>query len=86
MVELEQGMGISSCETNSNYRWFTWAGGKGTAAGFQGGGVINVGEKARPLNGQQFIKYNSRWGEIGNTSHTNGIRTPSFQGNWLRDA
>lgn len=81
----EAGMGLSSCETNSSYRWFTWAGGKGTAAGFQGGGVINVGEKARPLNGQQFIKYNSRWGEIGNTSHTNGIRTPSFQGNWLRD-
>ncbi len=81
----EAGMGLSSCETNSSYRWFTWAGGKGTAAGFQGWGVINVGEKARPLNNQHFIKYNSRWGEIGNTSHTNGIRTPSFQGNWLRD-
>jgi hypothetical protein len=81
----EAGMGISSCETNASYRWFTWAGGKGTAAGFQGGGVINVGEKGKPLNNQQFIKYNARWGEIGNTDLTNGIRTPTFQGNWSRD-
>lgn len=81
----EAGWGASSCETNSNYRWFTWAGGKGTQAGFQGGGVINVGEKTRPLNGQNFIKYNSRWGEIGNISATTGVRGPAFQGNWLRD-
>jgi hypothetical protein len=81
----EAGWGSSSCETNSNYRWFTWAGGKGTLAGFQGGGVINVGEKTRLLNGQNFIKYNSRWGEIGETSATTGVRGPAFQGNWLRD-
>lgn len=81
----EAGWGSSSCETNANYRWFTWAGGKGTLAGFQGGGVINVGEKTRPLNGQNFIKYNSRWGEIGETSATTGVRGPAFQGNWTRD-
>jgi len=81
----EAGWGASSCETNANYRWFTWAGGKGTEPGLQGGGVINVGEKTRPLNGQNFIKYNSRWGEIGSTSATSGVRTPSFQGNWLRE-
>jgi hypothetical protein len=81
----EAGWGASSCETSSNYRWFTWAGGKGTQAGFQGGGVINVGEKTRPLNSQNFIKYNSRWGEIGSTSVTNGVRGPAFNGNWLRD-
>jgi hypothetical protein len=82
----EQGFDTDSCRTNSGYRWFTWAGGKGTQAGFQGGGVINVGEKTRPLNGQNFIKYNSRWGEIGTTSETSGPRTPSFQSKWTWDA
>lgn len=81
----EVGWGASSCETNASYRWFTWAGGKGTLAGLQGGGIINVGEKTRPLNGQNFIQYNSRWGEIGETSATSGVRGPSFQGNWTRD-
>jgi hypothetical protein len=82
----EQGFDTDSCRTNSLWRWFTWAGGKGTQSGFQGGGVINVGEKTRPLNGQNFIKYNSRWGEIGNTSATSGPRTPSFQSKWTWDA
>jgi hypothetical protein len=81
----EAGWGASSCETNASYRWFTWAGGKGTLAGYQGGGVVNVGEKTLPLSGQNFIKYNSRWGEIGNTSETSGVRGPAFNGNWLLD-
>lgn len=81
----EQGFDTDSCETNSNYRWFTWAGGKGTLAGYQGGGVINVGEKTAPRNGQTFIKYNSRWGEVGNTEDTSGPRGPAFQSRWTWD-
>ncbi len=71
-----------SCQTVSSYRWFTWAGGRGANAGLQGGGVLHVGEKAAPLNGQIFLKYAGRWGEIGSSSATSGPRSPSYQGNW----
>lgn len=81
----ELGWGFNSCQTNSNYRWFTWVGGKGTRAGYQGGGVINVGERTRTLGGQEFLRYNSRWGEVGNSSTTSGVRGPAMQGNWTRD-
>jgi Vacuolar protein sorting-associated protein 62 len=43
---------------------------------------VNVGEKEYPLNGQSFIKYAGRWGEIGETSITTGPLGPSFQAAW----
>jgi hypothetical protein len=74
-----------SCQTVNAYRWFTWAGGKGSNEGFQGGGVLHVGEKEAPLNGANFLKYSGRWGEIGSNGHTSGPRSPSYQPNWKFD-
>lgn len=75
-----------SCQTVSAYRWFTWAGGRGSNAGYQGGGITHVGEKNYPLNGNTFLKYAGRWGEIGSSSNTSGPRSPSYQSNWNFDA
>jgi len=57
-----------SCWTNPDQRWFTWSGGKGSDAGLQGGGLVNVGEmpaQGRPMPGQEWLLYSGRWGEIG---------------------
>jgi len=67
--------------------WFTWAEGKPShAAGYQGGGVLNIGEKLENrqghLNGQSFIHYSGRWGEIGETSFTSGPQGPAYHSNW----
>lgn len=43
---------------------------------------VNVGERSAPLNGQAFIKYGGRWGEIGELEDTSGPPTPSVQGSW----
>jgi hypothetical protein len=43
---------------------------------------VNVGEKASPRNGQHFIKYGGRWGEVGEFEMTSGPQGPSFQGAW----
>ena len=43
---------------------------------------VNVGEKNHPRNGQLFLRYAGRWGEIGNTDVTSGPFTPSFQPAW----
>lgn len=75
-----------NCSSEPRHRWFTWAGGKGSLSGWQGGGVINVGERRHPLNGQDFISYGGgTWGEQGETELTSGKRTPTFQGNWDQD-
>ena len=71
-----------NCQTVAAYRWFTWNGGRGTQAGLQGGGVINVGEKRHPLNNQKFIRYYAKWGENGTSDVTSGPRTPTFQASW----
>jgi hypothetical protein len=44
--------------------------------------VINVGEKSAPRNGQHFIRFGGRWGEIGQTEVTSGPPTPSVQDAW----
>jgi hypothetical protein len=44
--------------------------------------LVNVGEKTHPLNGQSFIRYGGRWGEIGTFAFTTGPLTPSFQPTW----
>ncbi len=74
--------GGDNCQTVGAHRWFTWRGGRGAQPGLQGGGVINVGERGRPLNNQKFIRYNANWGEVGTTSVTSGPRTPTFQASW----
>ena len=64
-------------------RWFTWSGGLPAGElGIQGGGLVMVGEKSYPLNGQTFIRYSGRWGEIGTNVHTSGPRGPAYQGKW----
>lgn len=75
-----------SCSHNVNNRWFTWAGGKPSwEPGIQGAGVVNVGELAHPLNGQQWIRYSGRWGELGTTDTTSGPRGPAYQAKWMID-
>jgi hypothetical protein len=73
---------------SSPHAWFTWAGGRppGSPA-YQGGGVVNVGEKVdgagRWLNGQKFIYYSGKWGEIGTFGDDfSGPRGPAYQDNW----
>lgn len=72
----------SSCWTNHDQRWFTWAGGRGTAAGIQGAGLVALGEKAYPTSGQQWIRYSGRWGEKGQFDGTSGPRGPAYQSSW----
>ena len=43
---------------------------------------VNVGERRRTRNGQRFLRYGGRWGEIGNTPWTSGPVTPTFQDAW----
>jgi len=73
-----------SADTQS-LRWFTWRGGARGRVGLQGGGVVNVGERGAPLNGQLFIDYVGIWGERGETKVTSGPRTPSQQASWNLD-
>lgn len=68
------------------WRWFTWSGGRPAGElGYQGGGLVMVGEKSYPLGGQTFLRYSGRWGEIGSlplTDGTDGPRGPAYQGKW----
>lgn len=45
-------------------------------------GLVNVGERGKPLNGQSWVNYGGRWGEIGQFADTSGPPTPSFQASW----
>jgi hypothetical protein len=60
----------------------TWTGGTvtrwdGTPLGTSGG-LINVGEKSRPRNGQVFVQYSGLWGSPGNLFMTTGYWGPAF--------
>lgn len=66
-------------------RWFTGAGMKGTEAGMQGGGVVNVGERSAPHPGYEWIQYSGRWGEKGEFDSTSGPRGPAYQSSWNYD-
>jgi hypothetical protein len=53
------------------------------------GGVVNVGEKAHPLNGANWLRYSGLWGEVGLmadvVTYTSGPRGPAYQSaawNW----
>lgn len=67
------------CWTYSFMRWFTWSGGRGTEAGWQGAGLINVGEARRTLPGGEWVRYSGTWGEQGNINGTSGPRGPAYQ-------
>ncbi|NOZ09423.1 MAG: Vps62-related protein [Gammaproteobacteria bacterium] len=60
-------------------RWQTWK------------SVVNVGERSYPMNGQTFIQYGGRWGEVGSRAlravgieDTSGPMGPAFQKSWSR--
>jgi hypothetical protein len=60
----------------------TWNGGQviwwdGTPVG-RSGGVLNVGEKSRPRNGQVFVQYSGLWGSPGRLFITSGYWGPAF--------
>jgi hypothetical protein len=78
-----------SCWDLDTQRWYTWSGGRGYNIGYQGAGLVNIGEKATPMSGQEWIQYSGRWGELGSGltfGGTDGPRGPAYQGNWTRDA
>ena len=59
-----------------------WAGGvvtrgDGTPLGISGG-LLNVGEKSRPRNGQVFVRYSGLWGSPGHLFVTTGYWGPAF--------
>ncbi len=60
----------------------TWSGGQviwwdGTPVDASGG-LLNVGEKSRPRNGQVFIQYSGLWGSPGRLFITSGYWGPAF--------
>jgi hypothetical protein len=59
----------------------TWTGGQTTwpsGDGGPSGGLLNVGEKSSPRNGQQFIQYAGLWGSPGALFLTSGYWGPAF--------
>lgn len=77
--QLREGADDSCC-SHPTHRWFTYAGGKGSLLGIQGGGVINVGERDLPRNGQSWIQYGDTWGKMGRLAATSGPLGPAFKG------
>jgi prepilin-type processing-associated H-X9-DG protein len=49
-----------------------------------GGGLLNVGEKSAPMNGQSFIKYSGLWGSPGRFYITSGYWGPAFNETSMR--
>ena len=47
--------------------------------------VINLGEKTYPCEGMQWIQYSGHWGEMGETSWTNGPYGPAYQSWWDKE-
>jgi hypothetical protein len=64
------------------YRQETWTGGVVTrwnsAERAPSGGLINMGEKSRPRNGQIFVRYSGLWGRLGALFMTSGYWGPAF--------
>jgi hypothetical protein len=60
----------------------TWTGGIVTRADDTpigtSGGLINVGEKSRPRNGQLFVQFSGLWGSPGKLFMTTGYWGPAF--------
>lgn len=58
---------------NGTVTWFN--GDSGTS-----GGLLNVGERSVPLNGQSFIQYTGLWGSVGKNVANSGDYGPAYQG------
>lgn len=73
---------LDSREASSGVRQETWTGGRviGAEGRVRGpsGGLVNVGEKTRPRNGQVFIRYSGLWGLPGRLFITSGYWGPAF--------
>lgn len=59
----------------------TWFDGKRSP----GGGLLNVGEKQNPLNGQAFIRYSGLWGSPGLLFGTSGDWGPAYNQTGIAD-
>ena len=49
------------------------------------GGLLNMGEKSHPLNGQVFIQYSGIWGSPGTIQATSGYWGPVYNETGMRD-
>jgi hypothetical protein len=50
-----------------------------------GGGLVNVGEKCSPRNGQVFVRYSGLWGSPGHFYATSGYWGPAFNETSMRE-
>jgi hypothetical protein len=82
-----------SCDAENNqdeFQGFADKCGRGTAWSSWApdfGGIVNVGEKSRPLNGANWLRFSGLWGEIGFSGDvikfTSGPPGPAYQpDNW----
>lgn len=80
--------GFFSCQIDpeqpeTHIRQETWTGGQVSGmSDFSGpsGGLVNVGERSKPLNGQHFIQYSGLWGSPGGTFSSTGAWGPAYHG------
>jgi len=72
---------VSKEDLGSFVRQETWSGGRVVWPDGRttvGGGLVNVGEKSAPLNGQVFLQYSGLWGSPGRFYITSGYWGPAF--------
>jgi hypothetical protein len=90
---VSRGCGEVDCAIDTNdarthVRQETWSGGEVRFPGrapTSSGGLVNVGEKRRPMNGQRFIAYSGLWGSPGALWVSSGYWGPAFNETELRD-
>lgn len=68
--EFSHGPGFSDRTFADGPVWRTWE------------NWVNVGERDAIRNGQNFLRYGGRWGEVGQTDFTSGPQGPAFQDAW----
>jgi hypothetical protein len=71
--------------SHDNLVWYTFPKANGTVPGVRAGGIVNMGERRRPLNGQTFIlAEHLRWGQIGNFAATTAPTGPTDGDKWWK--
>lgn len=78
---------VSLDDPSSFVRQETWARGRVRWPDGQvtpGGGLVNMGEKTAPLNGQMFLRYSGLWGSPGMLYMTSGYWGPAFNETAMR--
>jgi len=69
------GYTFDDCTTNEEFRIFTWISSKvEKTKGLKTAGLSNIGAKNFPLNGNIWTAYSGRWGEVGTTEYSSGVR------------